>query len=480
MVFLTDGAVSADDTAISKIAGKRGDARIFTFGIGPAVNRYLLRKLAQVGRGVSEFISAKDDIETAMTRFQDRISYPALTDLALTWDGAETWDTYPDPLPDLYVGQPLEIVTRLKRKTDTMLRFAGRADGQPVTLSMPIAAAVTSDPTLRRIHARARIEALMDSLTSGGDAEKVRSQVISLGIEHRLATAYTSFVAVDSEIVDKSDGQTVQVAVPLPEGLDLESFGGGLPPALAYVGHNLASSPAPMRMMAMSAPMVSMPADTNVDEDDNTMGIVPTPKQRNLMDSLRKSVAGKGRRRGTPTPDANAPPDMELERDITFDPASTLEDGLKSLARTQRVNGSWDDSAEHTAAALLTFVRAEHTTREGNYRVQVGKAAKWLSGQLATLSGIVLFVAIRALDELRGASGDYGISDAVRAKLPQPTTDIERAVKGGSVSLPDKMNSLDVLRIAALNGTLEDVANVTLSGGDIMTGAFWRMVGKPK
>lgn len=84
VVFLTDGAVSADDQAIAQIARQRGDARVFSFGIGPSVNRYLLSKMAQMGRGVAEFLGVDDDIEGALTRFQDRVSYPALLDLAIT------------------------------------------------------------------------------------------------------------------------------------------------------------------------------------------------------------------------------------------------------------------------------------------------------------------------------------------------------------------------------------------------------------
>src|SRR5438128_2505200 len=54
------------------------------------------------------------------------------------------------------------------------------------------------------------------------------------------------------------------------------------------------------------------------------------------------------------------------------------EDNLKVLARTQNVNGRWQDDVEITAAALLAFIRAGHTTRKGQYRRQAQKAMTWL------------------------------------------------------------------------------------------------------
>ena len=76
VVFLTDGAVSAEDRALQQVTQKRRGARIFTFGIGSSVNRALLVKMAELGRGASEFLTIDEDIEGALIRFQDRVSYP--------------------------------------------------------------------------------------------------------------------------------------------------------------------------------------------------------------------------------------------------------------------------------------------------------------------------------------------------------------------------------------------------------------------
>lgn len=422
VVFLTDGAVSAEEDSLRQINRHRGKARVFSFGIGPSVNRYLLAKMAQMGRGTAEFLGLNDDIEAAITRFQDRVSYPALQDIRLEWQGAESWDTYPDVLPDLYIGEPLEIVTRLKRPARgskaATLKLSGTLQGKKLEMKMDLPPAVEARPALRRLWARARIEALLGQEPSL--SEKAREQIIALSLEHRVMTVYTSFVAVDSEITSRRDDtQRVKVAVPLPEGLDFSGFG------------DVDSFAAPMRGMA--AQSYALPPQT--------LGAPRALSAPDLPAFLRRRSAASApaaARLSAPPPPEPAAPELK-----------TVEDRLKWLARTQNVDGSWE-SAEMTAAALLAFVRAGHTTREGNYRRQVDKAARWLRDHLDGLHGFDRFVAVRALDELHTLSGDYPVEDW-RAKLPVPKTDVERAARGFSPDrVPDHVESLDDLRMVAL------------------------------
>ena len=460
VVFLTDGAVSAEESALRKINKQLGQARVFSFGIGPSVNRYLLAKLAQMGRGVAEFLRLDEDIEAAITRFQDRVCYPVLQDITLEWTGAKSWDSYPQVLPDLYVGEPLEIVTRVKRSSKrTALTFSGTLHGQTVEMSMNLPPATGSHPALRRVWARARIESLLDQEPS--TSEKAREQVISLALEHRLVTPFTSFVAVDSEVTSTTDMQRVKVAVPLPEGLDYEGFFGADSGAMMFMGVAFSPRSGPPRALFGMMPRA---VDTDVSDGMSASDEPALPALLRSRKSSRSRPAAAHFAVPAPTePSASEP--------------QTVDDRLKWLARTQRVDGSWE-SAEMTAAALIAFVRAGQTTREGNYRRQVDKAARWLSGQLADLLGFDLLVAVRALGELHQASGDYALPDDVRAKLPEPRSAIERAACGVMPDqVPDRVRSLDTLRVVALvQGGVETIA---LKGGahDPLVQA-WLAVGK--
>jgi len=339
VIFLTDGAVSAENEAISTVLRGRGQARIFTFGLGASVNRYLLEKMAV--RGAAEFLGLNDDIEKAITRFQDRISYPALTDIQLEWGGAQVWDTYPETLSDLYIGQPLTLITRLMRSAagstaQSGVTVRGLRGGEHIEFSTPIPAG--DHPLLGRLWARARLESLLDQAQYQN--RDVRQEVITLALKHRLVSPYTSFVAVDTEVTTGGKDELVRVAVPLPEGLRYESF-------LEVDARRMCGAAAGGRVMARKG--------------------LPSPSSGTLQDNLSFQAFAQ------PAPAAYfAQP--EFERAITLEPP----DPLKQLARTQKINGSWDDDIAKTAAALLTFVQAGHTTQGGDYRRQVSKAAAWL------------------------------------------------------------------------------------------------------
>ncbi|MBK8026896.1 MAG: VWA domain-containing protein [Chloroflexi bacterium] len=266
LVFLTDGSVSADEAAIQKVARKAGAARMFTFGIGPSVNRYLLNKIAQFGRGAAAFIGSHEPIEPVIAKFQDRVSYPALRDLALSGEGASLWDTYPAMLPDLYVGQPLEIATRLTRSDGATLQLSGSASGGSLSFKLPLPVPQTSD-MVRRIWARARVESLLDELAAKpGQRETIRQQVIALALSYRLMTPFTSFVAVDSEVTTGGEAKVVRVALPLSEGLEWDSFTGVYAAGGAGFAMMAAPGSPPRFPRAMSMP--SMHARAAKPEDD--------------------------------------------------------------------------------------------------------------------------------------------------------------------------------------------------------------------
>ena len=78
---MTDGYVGNDMEIIAEVQ-KHPNARVFSFGIGSSVNRFLLDKMAQTGRGEVEYVGLKDDGSAAARRFHERVRNPLLTDIA--------------------------------------------------------------------------------------------------------------------------------------------------------------------------------------------------------------------------------------------------------------------------------------------------------------------------------------------------------------------------------------------------------------
>jgi Ca-activated chloride channel family protein len=75
--FMTDGEVGNDMEIISEVQ-KHPNARVFAFGIGSSVNRFLLDKISEYGRGEVEYVGLGDDGSAAAKRFHERIRNPLL------------------------------------------------------------------------------------------------------------------------------------------------------------------------------------------------------------------------------------------------------------------------------------------------------------------------------------------------------------------------------------------------------------------
>ncbi len=106
--FMTDGYVGNDMEIIAEVQ-KHPNARVFSFGIGNSVNRFLLDKMAQYGRGEVEYVGLNDDGSAAARRFHERVRNPLLTDIAVDWGGLAVTDVYPKRIPDLFSAKPVVI-----------------------------------------------------------------------------------------------------------------------------------------------------------------------------------------------------------------------------------------------------------------------------------------------------------------------------------------------------------------------------------
>ncbi len=443
VVFLTDGAVSAESRAIEQVRRKLNSARLFTFGIGPSVNRALLSSLAHAGRGAAEFLQSNEDIEGAIIRFQDRVSFPALTDLSLEWQGGQAWDVYPSRLPDLYIGQPLEICGRLKQTgaSPVKLGLRGWRGQEAVSLSLTIPVPSGVDPLVGRVWGRARVDDLQERIEMGSlSADKGRNEIISLALEHRLVTPYTAFVAIDQETAKKrGSGKVIHVAQPLPEGLQMDAFG---PQSLM----TKTPSGAAFAQMAFIGPSPSQ----------------ATPPARSTSVSIELDIPTFLRNRSSKVAESQ-PPAANLAEPETF---------LRQLARSQMLDGSWGGDIETTAAALLAFVRNGHTTRGGSFRQAVLRAYMWLvQAQADKFAAYARALALEELAQATGQAEHHTAAQVARQKLPAIENGLEAAVLAvlqspdqHGMAAPAAIKSLDDLRLAAVLRASLPVPDKVLQG----------------
>jgi type VI secretion system ImpC/EvpB family protein len=226
VVFLTAGSVHGERELLAALRPAIGRARVVAFGIGPAVNRHLLGKLAAAGRGFAEFLFPGENIARVVDRTLRRLRHAVLTDLELQWEGGTVEGVLPERCPDVYPEQPLVVLGRFHGPVPPTLTVQGRLAGEPYAARL--------EPQQVRQHeggiplacawARQRIEELLDRLWERPDQEpELRRQVITLAKQYTLASPFTSFLAVEyhSQREREQACRAVTMAIPpyMPQGM---------------------------------------------------------------------------------------------------------------------------------------------------------------------------------------------------------------------------------------------------------------------
>jgi len=218
--FMTDGYIGNELEIIGAVHDRIGAARIFSFGVGSSVNRYLLERMAREGRGAVAYLGPQDSGKEIMDGFFGRISHPALTDLSIDWGGMAVSDVYPARLPDLFVGRAV-VVTGKFLGMPGNVRVTGNRGGERQTLTIASLGDDAQKSQVSRIWARLRIADLADRQAWQPDAHgELANDIRSTALAYQLMSDYTSFVAVDTSRQTEGDyGVTVHQAVPVPDGV---------------------------------------------------------------------------------------------------------------------------------------------------------------------------------------------------------------------------------------------------------------------
>jgi Ca-activated chloride channel homolog len=230
--FMTDGYVGDDFAIIGEIQ-KHPNARVFSFGIGQSVNRFLLENMAKEGRGEVEYVTLEDDGSAAAKRFHERVRNPLLTEVSVDWGGLPVADVYPQRLPDLFSAKPLILTGRYTAGGRGVVRLRGQMAGRDIIREIPVEfpESQPQHDVLKTLWARARISDLMSqdysSMQDGTMKPEVRETIIQLGLEYRLMTQFTSFVAVEEmTVTDGGQPRRIDVPVEMPEGVSYEGVFG--------------------------------------------------------------------------------------------------------------------------------------------------------------------------------------------------------------------------------------------------------------
>lgn len=227
VVIVTDGYISVEAQVFDLIRARLGEANMFAFGIGSSVNRHLIEGMARVGMGEAYVITKPDQAPLQAEKFRKMVQSPVLTGIKSAFSGFEAYDVEPPSIPDVLAERPVIIFGKWKGAPRGAISISGRTATGEFRQRIDVEQVKPADgnSALRYLWARHRIALLGDYNNLRPEDKRVR-EITALGLDYNLLTAYTSFVAVDTQVRNQGgQSTTVKQPLPLPEGVSDYAIG---------------------------------------------------------------------------------------------------------------------------------------------------------------------------------------------------------------------------------------------------------------
>ncbi|MBF0545234.1 MAG: AgmX/PglI C-terminal domain-containing protein [Candidatus Riflebacteria bacterium] len=249
IIIATDGYVAVENEAFDLIRKNLGNANVFSFGIGTAVNRFLMEGIARAGMGESFIITKKSEAPAQAEKFRKYVESPVLTQIKADFGNFDVHAVEPPSIPDVLAERPVIVFGKWKGKNEGTIKLTGTSGEGAYEEKFDVSAVkpLPENSGLRYLWARHQISVLSDHNSLRNDPEIV-AEVTKLGLDYNLLTAYTSFIAVDSEarVKNGEESTTVKQPLPLPEGvsnLAVSRMAPGAPMMARSKGLSLSSPP---------------------------------------------------------------------------------------------------------------------------------------------------------------------------------------------------------------------------------------------
>ncbi len=337
LFVLTDGQVTNTQEVISLIRRHASTTRVFAFGIGAGASHHLVRGMARAGSGSAEFIYPGERIEKKVMRQLKKALAPGLKDVKVDWGKLKVKQA-PYHVPPVFAGGRVLVYGLLEDaptgKTEVKLTAKG-LDG-PLSFSIPVRwDRAENDKLIGTLAARTMIQDLEEgssALHRGGGSrqnrknkDRVRDEIVRLGVTYGLCSRETSFVAVEMRDAVPGEMQLRRVPTALTwgwGGTDLPAVGGS-----GQARFRVASAPA--------ADLMGPPEAAAFDlEESAGMGF----SEAIGGDALDEGFAGE---------------------EIVLDSPSPPVRPMDSLVALQRADGSWDLTEEFAGIVGQTLAELE-------------------------------------------------------------------------------------------------------------------------
>jgi len=214
VVLITDGKPTVgkytepDDIIAEVKAVNKTNVRVFSFGIADTLDVPLLDRIAEITKGYSEYVEPGRQIETEISSFFRKVSYPVLANLKLDFGKVKVLDMYPQELPDLFRGSRVLAFGRYSDGGHVAVKLTGTVGGEEKLFAYDadFPEVAGDNEFIPHLWAQRKIAYLLDEIRLHGENEELKSEVIRLSKEYGIATPYTSYLVLENEEAYRQHG----------------------------------------------------------------------------------------------------------------------------------------------------------------------------------------------------------------------------------------------------------------------------------
>jgi|GEM_PF-871292 len=225
IVLLTDGYIGNENEVLFQVQQQlKPGNRLYSFGIGSSPNRFLLNRLAEIGRGTAQIVRQDEPNKEVAAKFFRQINNPVLTNIQVEaqlniplHEGSDIKKVgnapevviYPSASPDLFAQQPLVLFGRIsplplfsetQDYPNYSLHLTGTmAGGKLYEQRFNLKFEEEGNPAIAQLWGRARIKDLMQAMF-GVETKSGVDMVTQTALNYQLLSPYTAFVAVSNQL----------------------------------------------------------------------------------------------------------------------------------------------------------------------------------------------------------------------------------------------------------------------------------------
>ncbi|XP_057346279.1 von Willebrand factor A domain-containing protein 5A [Manis pentadactyla] len=257
LFVFTDGEVTDTFSVIKEVKSNGLRHRCFSFGIGEGASTSLIKGIARVARGTSEFITGKERMQSKALRALKHSLQPVVDDVSLRWDlppGLSATMLSPEQTV-IFRSQRLIVYAQLtgvmpsaEATGEVCLKYTLQGKSFENKVTFPLQPKLDDNLTIHRLAAKSFLQT--KDMGFQKTPAKDKKDVLNVSIECGVISSHTAFIAINKELNQPVQGPLAHRDIPRPilfsaTAMMTQSFGSGLckPQALGHRSKKKCMSP---------------------------------------------------------------------------------------------------------------------------------------------------------------------------------------------------------------------------------------------